>query len=230
MEEAVWKRGALGVVWFSMRRTDHPDQVPWASIPVESEDKAKKGTFGFVLSQRDGLSLRAGLAVSKAPMKVRVKVNAAFVDPPVQSIVEAVIRGTDIHDQDVVVTAHLQEERFSANDNGSGSANVLEIARALKKAIDERRLPRPRRDIRFWWTDEIRGEEAVFRSKPGRTPPDDREPEPGHGGSPAVGGRPSPVRHASAVLAREFPWRRRGIGGDVAGAGQHGVPCGRSGA
>ena len=166
MDEAVWKRGAAGVVYFSMRRTDHPDQVPWAAIPVESEDKVKKGTFGFVLSQRDGLSLRAELAVAKAPMKVRVKVNATFSDPPVQSIVEAVIRGTDIHDQDIVVTAHLQEERFSANDNGSGSANALEIARALKKAIDERRLPRPRRDIRFWWTDEIRGEEAFFAANP----------------------------------------------------------------
>lgn len=166
MEEAVWKRGALGVVWFSTGRSDHPDQVPWARVPVESSDKAKKGTFAFVLSQREGLRLRVEVAASKAPVKVRAKVTSVFNEPSSQSIVEAVIRGTDVHDQDTVLTAHLQEERFSANDDGSGCANVLEIARALKKAIDEHRLPRPRRDIRFWWTDEIDAEEAYFAANP----------------------------------------------------------------
>jgi Zn-dependent M28 family amino/carboxypeptidase len=166
MEEAVWKRGALGVVSYSTRRPDHPDQLPWMRIPVESPDKTKKGTFAFVLSQREGVRLRAELAAAGAPIKVKVKVVSAFSDASSQSIVEAVIRGTDVHDQDIVLTAHLQEERFSANDNGSGSANVLEIARALKKAIDEGRLPRPRRDIRFWWTDEISAEEAYFAANP----------------------------------------------------------------
>ena len=166
MDEAVWKRGALGVVYYPASRTDYPDQVPWSRIPVENEDKSKKGTFGFVLSQREGTKLRAELAAAKTPYKVRVKVDSTFHDPSTQSIVEAVIRGTDIHDQDIVLTGHLQEERFSANDDASGCANVLEIARALKKAIDEGRLPRPRRDIRFWWTDEIGAEEQYFAANP----------------------------------------------------------------
>jgi hypothetical protein len=166
MEEAVWKRGALGIVHFTTARADRPDQVPWRRIPVESADKAKKGTFAFVLSQREGLRLRAELAASKAPIRVRAKVAATFHEPSTQTLVEAVISGTEIHDQDIVLTAHLQEERFSANDDGSGCASVLEIARTLKKAIDEGRLPRPRRDIRFWWTDEISGEEAFFAANP----------------------------------------------------------------
>ena len=87
-------------------------------------------------------------------------------EPGSQSIVEAVIRGTEIHDRDIVLTGHLQEERFSANDDASGCASVLEIARALKRMIDDGRLPRPRRDIRFWWVDEISAEENYFSRHP----------------------------------------------------------------
>ncbi len=167
MNEAVWKRGALGVVAISTARAvDYPDQLPWMRIPTESPDGSKKGTFAFVLSPREGQRVRRELALAKAPVKVSVKIDASFSEPPFQSFVEAVIRGSDIHDQDIVLTGHIQEERFSANDDGSGLANVLEIGRALRKAIDEGRLPRPKRDIRFWWCDEISGEEQFFASFP----------------------------------------------------------------
>jgi Zn-dependent M28 family amino/carboxypeptidase len=167
MQEAVWERGALGVVWFTTGRRDFPDQVPWTRIPLRNKDKTRDGTFGFVLSQREGLRLRAELAAAgSTPFTVRAKVASVMTQPGNQAIVEAVIRGTTIHDRDIVLTGHLQEERFSANDDASGSANVLEIARALQRMIDDGRLPRPVRDIRFWWTDEISAEENYFASKP----------------------------------------------------------------
>lgn len=181
MEQGVWKRGALGIVYFSMGRTDFPDQIPWTRIPVENKEKTKKGTFAFVLSQREGLRLRRQLAMlapkpakggekkvatDPSPFKVSVKIASTFVEPPSQAIVEGVIRGSEIHDQDIVLTAHLQEELFSANDDASGCASVLEIARALKRLIDSGQLPRPRRDIRFWWADEISAEEQYFSDHP----------------------------------------------------------------
>ena len=162
MKQAVWTRGALGIITFTMSRRDLIDQVPWQRIPVENEDKSKAGTFGFVLSQREGLHLRAELAAATAPYRVRAKVESSFKEPASQAIVEAVIRGTTIHDQAIVLTGHLQEERFSANDDGSGCANVLEIARTLKRLIDAGVLPRPARDIRFWWANEISAEEQYF--------------------------------------------------------------------
>ena len=67
VEQAVWKRGALGVVHFTMSRSDLQDQIPWERIPVENADKTKQGTFAFVLSQRDGKRLRAELAASNTP-------------------------------------------------------------------------------------------------------------------------------------------------------------------
>lgn len=170
MEEAVWKRGALGILAYTTSRMpDYPDQYPWMRVPVENADKTKKGTWAFVLQAREGERLRAQLKGAKQPFKVRATVRSEFHDESYQSIVEAVIRGTEIHDQDLVLTGHLQEEMFSANDDASGCANVLEIARSLKKMIDEGRIPRPRRDIRFWWLDEISASEQYFADHPEET-------------------------------------------------------------
>lgn len=168
MSEAVWRRGALGVVAISTSRArDYPDQLSWMRIPIQNQDGTKPGTFGFVLSSRDGQRLRQEMiAAGDRAFKVRARVESTFTTPSFQTMVEAVIRGSEIHNQDIVLTGHLQEEKFSANDDASGCASVLEIARALKKSIDEGRLPRPRRDIRFWWVDEISGEEQYFADHP----------------------------------------------------------------
>lgn len=167
MAEAVWKRGALGVIAFTnARAADHPDQIPWMRIPVEDEKKEKKGTFAFVLSNREGMRLRRELSKTKRPYLVSVKIESSFLATPTQAIVEGVIRGSEIHDQDIVLTAHLQEELFSANDDASGCASILEIARALNRLIASGAIPRPRRDIRFWWVDEISAEEQYFSDFP----------------------------------------------------------------
>ena len=209
MEEAVWKRGALGVIAISTARAvDYPDQLSWMRIPLENGDGSKKGTFGFVLSAREGRRLRSEMAAATTPLKVGVKIEAGFAPAPFQSFVEAVIRGTEIHDQDLVLTGHIQEERFSANDDASGLANVLEIGRALKKAIDEGRLPRPRRDIRFWWCDEIGGEEQFFAKFP-----DERRQILANINQDMVGALQSAGGRVQFV-SRE-PWSRASFLGDV---------------
>ena len=65
-----------------------------------------------------------------------------------------------------MLTAHGQEEKFSANDDNSGCANLLEIGRALARLIREGKLPRPTRDIRFWWVNEINAEYEYFAMHP----------------------------------------------------------------
>jgi Zn-dependent M28 family amino/carboxypeptidase len=177
-------------------------------VPLQNADGSKKGTFAFVLSPREGQRLRRELASSKTPIRVSAKIDADFTEAPFQSFVEAVIRGTDIHDQDIVLTGHIQEERFSANDDGSGLANVLEIGRALKKAIDEGRLPRPRRDIRFWWCDEIGGEEQFFANFP-----DERKQILANINQDMVGALQSAGSRVQFV-SRE-PWSRASFLGDV---------------
>lgn len=174
MNEAVWKRGGLGILYYPdpavpdypANALSHPDQVHWTSIPFQSSDEEKKpGTFAFSLSARQGVEL-SNLLNSGKPVGVKVDIESEFGEEKWQVMVEGFIKGREIINQDIVLTAHLQEEKFSANDDGSGCANVLEIARALKRLIDQGKIERPRRNIRFWWVTEISSERQFFADHP----------------------------------------------------------------
>jgi hypothetical protein len=173
MEQAVWKRGALGLVCFPdpdgldfpVNALGYPDQIRWMQLPEKGPGN-QEPTFAFVLTEREGRALRARLQSSTRPIRVHAKVEAEYGGEPWMVMVEAFIRGTGIENQDVVLTGHLQEEKYSANDDGSGCANTLEIGRALAKLIHEGRLPRPRRNLRFWWTTEIGSERRYFADHP----------------------------------------------------------------
>jgi hypothetical protein len=173
--EAVWKRGALGVLSHASNRPDAmdaPDQVAWGRLPYESKDvegvaDGKPSTFAVMISPRRARLLQKQMAVKDAkPLRVKVDIEAAFTERPEQAYVEGWIRGSEVRDQQIVLTAHIQEEMTSANDDGSGCANLLEIARALQKLIAEGKVPRPRRDIRFWWVNEFASQEQFFRENP----------------------------------------------------------------
>lgn len=179
MREAVWKRGASGLIWypdpegrtgFGEHNLSNPDQIRWMRVPIEGPN-GDPGTFAFILSLRQGLDLLREIRNSEGPLKVHAHIDASFDsmhgDEPWQVMVEARINGAETGlEQDIIITAHIQEEKFSANDNGSGSANILEIARALKKLIDEGKLERPRRTIRFWWVREFTSQRQYFADKP----------------------------------------------------------------
>ncbi|HWP82813.1 MAG TPA: M28 family peptidase [Bacteroidota bacterium] len=170
MNEAVWKRGALGVVsyfYHTFPRTsdmvERPDQVAWAGIPQKSGD-GKEGTFGFMVSPRKGKMLQEML--KKGPVTVKVDIEAAFQDSAWEEYVEGWIRGSSIPNQHIWLTAHLQEEKPSYNDDGSGCVNILEIGRTLVRLMKEGKIQRPKRDIRFFWADEISSEYQYFSDHP----------------------------------------------------------------
>ena len=183
VQNAVWEKGAVGVICYATSESksplDFPDQIAWTRIPI-TPPPGKTGTFAFNLSPRKGEKLKSVLqtkamqdffATGKKTMGgkvvVKAKVNTEIGSAPGKTgFVEGWIKGSKYHDQQIVLTAHLQEEQGSANDDGSGSANLLEIARTLNKLIDEGKIQRPLRDIRFWWTDEIYSEYRFFRDNP----------------------------------------------------------------
>jgi len=168
-EQAVWKRGAAGIVSYvdphSPQGMNYPHQIRWLTLPLQSSD-GKPSTFAFGISARQGASLRSRMAASSKPFKVHAVVESEIGSEKWQVMVEGFIRGTAIQDQDIVLTGHLQEEKFSANDDGSGCANVLEIARAMRKLINEGKIKRPLRNIRFWWVTEISSERQYFADNP----------------------------------------------------------------
>jgi hypothetical protein len=180
---AVYARGAVGVVTYQTSENrsafDVPDQVAWSRINV-APPEGKSGTFAFVLPPRKGDALRRVLATSEMQdifatgkmtkggrVRLKAKVDTDILPAPGHTgFVEAVIRGTRPNTQQIVLTAHLQEEQGSANDDGSGCANLLELARTFTKLIKEGKMKRPTRDLRFWWTDEISSEYKLFSAHP----------------------------------------------------------------
>ncbi|MBL4619079.1 MAG: M28 family peptidase, partial [Marinicaulis sp.] len=61
---------------------------------------------------------------------------------------------------------HLDHPRPGANDNASGCVAILETARTLKKLIDEGRIARPKRTLRFLWPAEIEGSLIYLNADP----------------------------------------------------------------
>ena len=180
MQQIVAGRGAAGIVWYPSpfyegtgidgSGFNMPDQIRWLSVP-SGQVGGKDPTFAFVLSLRQGVELRNLLAAAKTPIRVRAHVDAGFTsvegEQPWQVMVEGFIRGTEPGlGQDIMLTGHMQEGMQSANDDASGTANVLEIGRALNKLIADGRLPRPRRNMRFWWITEISSQRQYFADNP----------------------------------------------------------------
>jgi hypothetical protein len=183
VQNAVYARGALGVVSYTTTENknplDFPDQIAWTRINA-TPPGGQKGTFAFALPPRKGDTLRRILATADMQdyfgtgkktkggrVVLKAKVDTDISPAPGRTgFVEGWIRGSSIHDQQIILTAHLQEEQGSANDDGSGCGNLLELARTYKKLIAEGRMPRPLRDIRFWWTDEIYSEYRYFQDYP----------------------------------------------------------------
>src|SRR5262249_20346563 len=150
---------------------DAPDQVAWGRLPYDARDVegVKDGTpstFAVMISPRRGRWLQKLAAGALArPLRVKGDIEAEYPAGQEQAYVEGWIKGTEVHDQQVVLTAHIQETT-SANDDGSGCANLLEMGRALGRLVREGKLPRPRRDLRFWWVNELASEPQLFREDP----------------------------------------------------------------
>jgi hypothetical protein len=172
VQQAVFRRGAVGLVTTAFRSTsqpwDNPDQIPWQRMP----QTAPPGTdvdswFGFVLSARKGDEMKALLEGRALPPEVALLIESSFDTSDMDTeFIEARINGTDPSLPGIVLVCHIQEEKFSANDNASGCANVLEIGRSIRHLMDTGMIERPRRTIRFWFPDEISGPYWYFQEYP----------------------------------------------------------------
>jgi aminopeptidase YwaD len=154
---AVLKYGAKAVVCFldDDRALEHPDIVQYTGMWPRTEELGRV-TFGFNISKRQGEKLK-GLLLSGKRVVVRGQVKGIGLEPYFMDIVVAHLRGSEKPHEELVLSAHLDHPKESANDNASGSAAMLDMARALKELIDSGRLPRPKRSIRFLWVPEWNG-------------------------------------------------------------------------
>jgi len=168
-ELAVEAHGALGIVYDGIRKVSGfrdrytvPDAVADARFAWTPKDKR---CFGFVISARNGERLRALIAEETERGRTctaQAKVNASFREGEIQ-VVSGFIPGAT--DEEVWLIAHLCHPEPSANDNASGAATVVESARTLASLIRTRKLPNPRRGLRFLLVPEILGTCAYLASR-----------------------------------------------------------------
>jgi hypothetical protein len=164
---AVARHGAAGIVSYAPnQRTAWWKQdetlVRWGHLDTFTTSP----TFAFMISLGDARVLRERLSKG-----TRIRLHAlvhAGQHPGFYEIATATIPGSDpsLREQEIVYSCHLDHPRPGANDNASGCATILEVARSLRKAIDERRIAPPRRTIRFVWPPEIEGTMALLNAKP----------------------------------------------------------------
>lgn len=178
--KAVVKYGAAGTVIYPAAndRPDHPDMIRYNGLWTRAEDVAKT-SGSFQISANQYAHLKS--LMSKGPVRVRGNIDATL-GPGQLTLVHAWIRGSE--PDEVVVTAHLDHPKWSANDNASGSAELVEMVRTLAK------LPKPRKTIHFIWVPEYFGTMAYL----------DRHPEV-RACAPFDDPRPVPVAKAGCVIA-----------------------------
>jgi len=162
---AVDKYGAIGIVTDRMaefppirQRTDLPDAHQYTSFWWY---RKQRRCFGFVVSPRQGNELRMLIRKQKGKKSVRIhaKVVSRLYNGTIENVTATIHGRTK---EEVLVVAHLCHPQPSANDNASGCGAVIEVARALQKLISERRLPKPKRTIRFLLVPEMTGTYAYL--------------------------------------------------------------------
>jgi len=162
---AVEQHGAIGILFDGMRESlpvrplmGLPEARQYTSFWWErAPQETPKRCFGFVLSPAQGEALRR-LARSEAAagrtVRVHAEVDASFYAGHGENV-EAFIPGETA--EEVWLVAHLCHPQPSANDNASGSATLLEVARAIAGLIASGKLPKPRRGLRFLLVPEMTG-------------------------------------------------------------------------
>ncbi len=168
---AVLKYGAAAVVCYldDERAEEYPDMLQYTGMWPRTEELGRV-TFGFNLTNRQGERLR-GLLESGQRIVLQGRVSGIGLEPYFMDVVVAHIPGSAMPQEELVFSAHLDHPKESANDNASGSAAILDIARSMKQLIDEARMPRPQRSFRFLWVPEWYGTMAYIDKHPEMTGP-----------------------------------------------------------
>ncbi len=175
---AVSGRGAVGVVSYAVMYPEGYSDIGMSQfVGFGSAGGSKQPVFGWAVSPRVGRELAARLAAGeKITLRSIVKAEAF---PARSEVVQAVIPGDGSSDQEIAVSAHLYEgyQKQGANDDASGCAMTLEMGRTYLRLVQEGRLPKPRRTIRFLWVPEISGTRALAQQAPGPQEEADRRLE-----------------------------------------------------
>jgi aminopeptidase YwaD len=164
---AVGKFGAAGIVSYAQNQKtawwgENENLIRWGHLDTFSPNK----TFAFMVSLKTARGMKERLTKGET-IRLHAVVKAGQ-HPGNYEVVTATIPGADpkLKAEEIAFSCHLDHQWPGANDNASGCATILEVARTLEKLIDEKKLERPARTIRFIFPPEIEGTMALLNGKP----------------------------------------------------------------
>lgn len=148
-------KGALGVIVYP-----NPEKVSgYRDMTVYNRFASKpeileKTTFGFSITYEKAIYLKGLL--EKGPVFINANINSNLFKGELE-VISAAIHGSDKPEEEIILSAHLCHPAPGANDNASGSAGLIELARTLMSLIKKGSLMKPKRTIRFLWIPEFDG-------------------------------------------------------------------------
>jgi hypothetical protein len=148
-------KGAAGVILYPSpeRSKGYRDMTAYTRFKADIKS-LKKSTFGLSIPYEKAMYLKNLL--KKGSVKIHAKVDAQLFDGEVE-VISAAILGKEIPKEEIILTAHLCHPKAGANDNASGSAGLIELARSLTTLIKNKIIDSPKRTIRFLWVPEFEG-------------------------------------------------------------------------
>jgi len=157
-QQGVLTRGALGIVGYTIPiDISRIDQISSTRLRIPSEVEESLRFFAFNLSYRLGMDMKRRLERGER-LVVRARVQATEYEAD-EEVITAVIPGNGSTDEEIILVAHVFEgiTKQGAVDNLSSSAVIMEAGRTLIKLIEEGKIKKPARTLRFLWVPEIIG-------------------------------------------------------------------------
>jgi len=164
---AVGRFKAAGIVSYAQNQKtawsgEDANLIRWGHLETFSQHK----TFAFMVSLKRARAMKEWLTSGDHGIRLHAVVKAGQHAGNYE-VVTATIPGADakLKEEEIAFSCHLDHQRPGANDNASGCVTILEVARTLQKLINEGKLVRPARTIRFIWPPEVEGTMALLNAK-----------------------------------------------------------------
>jgi len=142
------EKGALGIITYNnpayLQPKKNATSIQFRGLPA-SETKA----WGIALSYAAKTNLDD--ALSKGAVQLKVQITTKMYTSEELTVV-ADVKGTELPDERLVFSAHVQEP--GANDNASGVGTQLEMAQLTAKLLQAKKIDL-KRTLSYLWGDEI---------------------------------------------------------------------------
>jgi len=147
--KTVVANGAVGVITYNNPNYLQPEKnttsIQFRSVPLDTLNKS----WGIAMSYAAKERLKSALSKGKVELKVNIETNIYNSE---ELTIVADVKGSELPNERLVFSAHIQEP--GANDNATGVGVALEMASVTAKLIKEGKIV-PKRTLTYLWGDEI---------------------------------------------------------------------------